>query len=345
MRSGRQTRRLVFGGLLPLLLGLLPFGRPATAEGLLPAAGPAAGLAPTPAASPAPTARPLLWRIAGPRPSYLFGTIHLPDPRVLTLGAEVTQALEHVEAIYTELPLGLPTKLGAAFHLLLPLGQTLDTLVPADLLLRADRALRRQELSIEAFGPLKVWVLTVTLGMVDQLPQLTTGDSLDQQLYSLGTRRGKEVGGLETVAEQVAAFDTLEPTEQVQLLRETLDELERPDPESLSPSEQLLRLYLAGDEEQLYRQALGPRQHDSQLEQKLARALIEERNQRFAARIVEKLTARPDRACFFAVGAGHFGGPTGLPRLLRERGWQVERLGGPAAGNARPGVDKGQRKR
>ena len=37
---------------------------------------------------------PLLWKIDGPQTHYLFGTIHLPDPRVTTLAAPVTEALK-----------------------------------------------------------------------------------------------------------------------------------------------------------------------------------------------------------------------------------------------------------
>ena len=53
-----------------------------------------AACAPEPAAPEASAAaeapaNPLLWRIEGDRSSWLFGTIHLPDPRVVTLAPEV----------------------------------------------------------------------------------------------------------------------------------------------------------------------------------------------------------------------------------------------------------------
>ena len=37
--------------------------------------------------------RPLLWRIELPTPSYLYGTIHLPDDRVTSLPPVVTEAM------------------------------------------------------------------------------------------------------------------------------------------------------------------------------------------------------------------------------------------------------------
>ena len=46
-----------------------------------------------------PTENPYLWRIEGETPSYLFGTIHLPDPRVTTFHPEVVKAIRGADAI------------------------------------------------------------------------------------------------------------------------------------------------------------------------------------------------------------------------------------------------------
>src|SRR6516164_7635048 len=51
-----------------------------------------------------PTQNPLLWRIEGSVPSYLFGTIHIPDQRVLALPDVVKKAIDVSDAIYTEIP-------------------------------------------------------------------------------------------------------------------------------------------------------------------------------------------------------------------------------------------------
>jgi uncharacterized protein YbaP (TraB family) len=55
---------------------------------------------------------------------------------------------------------------------------------------------------------------------------------------------------------------------------------------------------------------------DGQFEQNL----LIERNQRWIP-VMEK--AMNDKASFFAVGAGHLGGPEGVLELLRKRGYRV----------------------
>src|SRR5215472_8171208 len=61
-----------------------------------------------------PTQKPLLWRIEGTVPSYLYGTIHIPDQRVLALPDVVTRAMNASDAVYTEVVLDQATLSAAA---------------------------------------------------------------------------------------------------------------------------------------------------------------------------------------------------------------------------------------
>ena len=73
---------------------------------LAPAQVPAVPLPDAAAAKPATAIeKPFLWRIETPVPSYLFGTIHLPDDRVTTLPTVVQQVLDSIDALYTEIPM------------------------------------------------------------------------------------------------------------------------------------------------------------------------------------------------------------------------------------------------
>ena len=56
----------------------------------------------------------------------------------------------------------------------------------------------------------------------------------------------------------------------------------------------------------------------------LRQSLLVERNDLFAARVVETIERR--RVPFVAVGAGHMLGPDGLPALLAARGYTVRRV-------------------
>ena len=56
-------------------------------------------------ASVRPTEKPFLWRVDGPAPSYLYGTVHVPDQRVLELPQVVRRALEAADVFNAEIPL------------------------------------------------------------------------------------------------------------------------------------------------------------------------------------------------------------------------------------------------
>ena len=75
------------------------------------------------------TDKPFLWRIEGPTPSYLFGTIHVPDARVLAIPDVVRRAFDASDVFNGELPLDDATRQSADALFRLPQGQTLRTLL------------------------------------------------------------------------------------------------------------------------------------------------------------------------------------------------------------------------
>jgi uncharacterized protein YbaP (TraB family) len=59
---------------------------------------------------------------------------------------------------------------------------------------------------------------------------------------------------------------------------------------------------------------------------------IDERNTRMVERIAVRLGQTPPRSYFFAVGAAHFVGETGILSQLTKRNFKVTRLGPRDAG-------------
>jgi uncharacterized protein YbaP (TraB family) len=279
------------------------------------------------AAAPAPGERPFLWRIEGPQPSYLFGTIHVPDPRVTALHPEVEAALDAVDALYAELP--METAMGGATlrRMALPGRERLADLLGPELHGRLAAYLEARGMSAAPFQRLKIWVVATQLQLLDDLGMMRSGKALDLQLYERARDEGLEVGGLETVDEQVAVFEGLSRAEQTQLLRDALDQLEAA---AAAGGESLLqrtiRLYLAGDADALLELMHERRGADEALEEKLEEALLWARNRRMAERIDAKLREAPERSFFFAVGAAHYPGREGLLELLRRRGHRITRL-------------------
>src|SRR5262245_3436630 len=97
------------------------------------------------AARPVPqvraTEKPFLWRIDGPVPSYLYGTVHVPDRRVLELPEVVRRAFEASDVFNAEIPLDATTQLSMMSKVMLPQGQDLRSIVGEDLYARVVRVI------------------------------------------------------------------------------------------------------------------------------------------------------------------------------------------------------------
>lgn len=284
------------------------------------------------------TQRPFLWRVDGPVPSYLYGTIHVPDRRVLELPAVVRRVFDVSDAVYTELPLDTATQLSIAPRLLLPDGQDLRTVAGEELFGRLIR------LITNAFGPnvpagtgqllastmarLKPIMAMTQLMLLDYLPETLAGQqALDTVLYDMAIGAGKQVGGLETVDEQVAVLDALTIAEQVDALRSTIDRIEKPKPGEANSVRQLVDLYLAGDLEVLATEINRQDPEFEALQKKFKTSLLDDRNEKMADRIAARIAEKPARTYLFAVGAAHYPGESGVLSLLGRKGLKVTRLG------------------
>jgi uncharacterized protein len=273
----------------------------------------------------APTDRPLLWIIQGPRPSYLYGTIHIPDARVLALPEIATKSLNSADVFCGEVPLGAATDQAVQARMDLPEGQTLYDLLPPELCQRTDRYLRSKGLSLRPLAGKQIWVVTSMLEVLDFMWDLLLRPPLDVKLHDLAKLHGKELLGLETVEEQMAIFETMTAEEQIRWLERTLDTLEQIGPDQPSPAKQAVELYLRGDETELLKLLMEDYDPGDELSRRLFDRLVTQRNERMARRIQALLAARPDQSIFFAVGAGHLAGEDGVVARLRSAGFEVSR--------------------
>ena len=297
---------------------------------LLPAA--LRGQAPaTPAPAPALAAataveRPLLWRIEGPTPNYLFGTIHLPDDRVTTLGPVVRGALDACDALFTELPMELSELMKMQPATQLPKGEDLADALGAELYSRVETYVVGKGKRMATLDRSQPWAASMQLALLDQMALMATKVPLDMQLYNDAKKAKKVVGGLEAVDEQLAVFAGLSVPDQRALVASTLDKLEQDAREGTSSVERLLQLYLRGEEQALDKELNDYKMGDPVLSAKLMQRLLADRNLRMADRIVRHLQEQPGRCHFFAVGAGHYVGKLGLVNLLTARGYRLVRL-------------------
>lgn len=270
---------------------------------------------------------PFLWEISGPTTSYLFGTIHLPDQRVANLPVSVNRALEASESVITEIPLDTSSLMAQVSKLMLSGPRTLHQILPPALLQRTEKALQQinAALTIEPFVRFKVWAIATMVPVLEKQLENPGVLPMDAQLYQQAQKQGRTVGSLETIDEQVRILDSLSEQEQVLMLRDTLDFLDEYRAQGIDMTDQLIDWYVRGDLSEFGELMVGYVGEEAFYEEFLDKVLYQ-RNYLMADRIEALLKENPNRSHFFAVGAGHYWGETGLQNLLSEKGFQIKRV-------------------
>ena len=260
----------------------------------------------------------LLWKIepVGAAPSYLFGTMHSDDPRVVQLPAPVQQAFDRAASVTLEVELDPQALISLATALMLTDGSNLESLIGRDLYNRTLQVMRAQGIPDLVVANMKPWAVAVTL----MTPPNQSGAVLDQVLYQQAISSGKNVSGLETVAEQMALFDGLPLSDQITLLRDTLDNL----PDIAQMLEELRVAYLDRNLKRLVEiNEASMQDSNPQLAKDFNQKVIIDRNHRMAERMKSRLQ---EGNHFIAVGALHLPGEEGLLTLLSGQGYRVTRV-------------------
>jgi len=260
----------------------------------------------------------LLWKIEpdGGTPSYLFGTMHSDDPRVVQLPAPVQKAFEQAGSVTLEVELDPQSLTSLTAALLLADGSKLESLIGRDLYTRTVQAMNELGMPDAVVANMKPWAAAVTL----MTPPNAGGAVLDQVLYEQALLAGKKVSGLETVAEQMALFDELSLKDQIDLLRETLDML----PDLAQMLQDVQAAYLDRNLKRLMEINEASMQGSkTQLAESFNQKVIIDRNYRMVARMKSRLQEGDH---FIAVGALHLPGKEGLLTLLSGQGYRVSRI-------------------
>lgn len=270
--------------------------------------------------SPSARAEPATWIVRdGDSEMVLFGSIHLLPPGLAWRPAVLDAALAEADDLWFELPMGPETQQQAARLAMrqgaLPPGPGLYERLPADSRQRLERLAAEYGLPANFLDQLKPWfaeVLLVTTMLGRQGADIAHGVEV-QVNHSAppGVRRE----ALETIEDQLTAFDAVPLEEQLASLIYNLEALEE-DPGAF---ERLLAIWLSADLAALEVEALDPLED---LAPTLYQQLIIQRNEAWLARLQTRLAG--SGRTVVVVGAGHLVGEVGLPERLRALGYEVE---------------------
>ena len=274
---------------------------------------------------------PFLWHLSkGDTGFYLFGTMHLADPSLQVLPEALEKALERSDAVYTEVSMEPAAQLEATRLMQRADGRTLQGALPAPLYQRSAAYLRslNPALEMRPFEKLKLWAFSATLQFLEAQLNHPALPAIDAVIYRRAKKEGKEVGGIETVQEQLAAMEALSDNEQLLMLEATLDYLEQ----NRDYVQIIQRLYRSGDEKALKAYLTSMMFQEEKyraLEERFMQLILYDRNARMAQRIVQKVKENPQKIYLFAFGAMHFLDRGSVIELLEKEGFEAVRIGSP----------------
>jgi uncharacterized protein YbaP (TraB family) len=255
----------------------------------------------------------LLWKISknGQQASYIFGTIHVSDPRITNLPEPVHAAIDNARVFVMEALPDQEESMKLSKMMFFNDGKKLHDYLDDDLFTRAANILDDYKIASESINFLKPWAAFIIMSY-------PSGDSVPLDLQLLGTARnhGLETRGLETLSEQGQVFSSMDIQSQVRLLLDTLCNYDKVS----SDFESMKILYLKKDLQALYNYSQKYSFPGDKLYDDLFQRLLIDRNHMMAERMQQALGGGN---AFIAIGAMHLPGDEGVLALLHKQDYTI----------------------
>lgn len=283
-------------------------------------------------AAATPNAKGLLWKLekAGQPPSFLFGTMHMTDPRVTSLPPAAQAAFDasHTVVIETTDVLDQAALMAALMKkpelTMFTDDTTLASLLSPEDAKAVDAGLAARGIPMASVAKMKPWMLSamVALPPCEMARKSAGAPVLDVKLAEDAKQSGKTLAGLETAAGQLEAMASLPMDFHLKGLVETLKLGDRMD----DVIETMIVLYTRGHTGMfwpLFRAVLPTGGDDTAGYAAFEETMITTRNKTMAEK-AEPLLAKGN--AFIAVGALHLPGTEGLVELFRKAGYTATTL-------------------
>jgi len=275
---------------------------------------------------------PFLWKVEKEgvkKVSYLFGSIHMGDPRVLKLHPAAEKAFRSADHFYTEVDVSEAGALKGAMTMLRGDGTTLTKSLGPDLARKINFELKRIDpnLNSSTFDLFKTWMLVISIAQLEI--QLENPVFLDSSLWERAKKEGKEMGTLETYKGLGSILDELTEKEQLEILEDTVDGMRKLRNEGIDLNQELLKMYLKADSEglsELFTVDGAMSDLPEELLKKFFRLLLTERNKVMRDTIEKAMQNSGDKTHFFVAGVAHYIGPEHVVGMLQKKGYKVTRI-------------------
>jgi uncharacterized protein len=268
-----------------------------------------------------------LWRISKDgRTSFLYGTVHVAKLDWMFPGPTVLKALREVDTVALELD-GFDPDIRD--RMIKGMAAQSGGKLPEPLAQRMRKQMEASCVTAEALGSRVPELQVVGLSLsVARQEGLEPAYAIDTVLADLGHRASKHMFSLETPESQLRALQMRDAQETAAFVEIGLEDLETG--RGRAKLNRLTEVWVNADYAAMERFGEWCDCLKTEFERKLMKRLLDDRNPALAGSI--DALHRGGKQVFAAVGSLHMFGPLGLPTLMAQRGYRVERLDYPAAG-------------
>lgn len=265
----------------------------------------------------------LVWKISGngiKKPSYILGTHHGCPFTYCDSIPGLMKAFDKVDNIIGEINMIELAEMSPErmqkmqAMMMMPADTSLLSLFSTEEAAKVDEWLgKKMGASLEMLSVMKPMTIMVTVQnkeMMEVIPEIATMTTIDKYMQTLGQRKGKTIGELETADYQMELLYGNSLEEQADALLEMIDH-----GDSKRLLQQLTNAYKSQNLDTLWKvfqEQMTGYEYD---------AIVKVRNLNWEKQMKEIL---PKQTTLFVVGAGHLPGEYGMINLLREAGYKVK---------------------
>ncbi len=258
----------------------------------------------------------LLWEISGKtlsKPSYVFGTFHLMCAADFSIGKVLSEKLNSTEQFFGEIDMSKPNWQTEMAMSLIMKEQTIEGLMGKLDYEKANRKFKEiTGMDLTNLNNVKPF-MSLSLLILNTIP---CSDKIQPEtmFINMVNQRKAPVFGLETIADQMSAIDTQPLDSQINSLKKMIFNFDSVKIEM----RKMIDVYQLKNVDSLYN-FMRQNGADGEFEQEL----LIKRNQKWIPIITKAIN---QKSSFFAVGAGHLGGETGVLNLLRKEGYHIKAI-------------------
>lgn len=273
------------------------------------------------AQSSAPAGSHFVWKVTKDvkTVAYLVGSVHVLTKDVYPLPPVFERAFSETRTLVEEVDLGASSDPGAVLPLaskaMLTDGRTLTTILDKDTAALVQAKASAAGLPMLVVDRMKPWLAAMTLAV----PALQRAGydptyGLDRHFYDRAKAAARPVRGLETVASQLAALDSLPMPVQIDMLKAVLGDIDT----QVAAVADIIRAWRTGDVRALERLLLDEFRESPDVYQRI----LVDRNRAWVPQVAA--CATEPAPCLVVVGGAHLVGADSVVAMLRQAGFSVE---------------------